>query len=144
MDINKFDVVKNADKGFKLYFKNPYDMKEELPWFMVVRGADSKVYKNALREKKLTRLNKKASENKESTDATAEDLEQIEADNMEILCRLVISVGETEEKQELDYILDGERQCKATKKDLKHLFTKFPWMLDQVTVCVANRANFLG
>ena len=141
MDISKFDVVKNAEKGFKLYFKNPYDLTEELPIFMVVMGADSKAYKKALRAKKIEIINA-TSINKDKK--TVDDLEQIDADNIELIAKLVIGLGETEKGKDSDIILDGERECKCVKKDIIHLLTKFPWMTDQVTGAIATRSNFLG
>ena len=140
MDISKFDVVKNAEKGFKLYLKNPYDLTEELPVFMVVMGADSKAYKKALRAKKIEIINN-ASVSKEKK--TSEDLEQIDKDNIELLAKLVIGLGETEKGKDIDFILDGERECKCVKKDIIHLLTKFPWMAEQVTGAIATRSNFL-
>lgn len=139
-DLSTFDVVAKAEKGFKLYFKNPYDLSVELPIFMIVKGADSKTYKKALRAKKIETINNASINPKEKT---TEDLENIERDNIELIAKLVVGLGETEGKKDTDYILDDNKQYKAVKKDIIHLLTKFPWMVDQVTIAIATRTNFL-
>ena len=151
MDINQFDVVANAEKGFKLYFENPYKLGEELPIFMTILGADSKVYKKAKRAQQLEILNENMGKQSKTT---AADLDRMEEDNIEILTQLVIGLGETEEtketktkpsvKTDTDFMLDDGKEYKCTKRDVKHLLTKFPWMRDQVSMAVQKRANFLA
>ena len=141
MDISKYDVVANAEKGFKLYFENPYDSEEKLPFFMVIMGADSKAFKRAKRAQQLEILNENMGKQHKTTSA---DLDRMEEDNIHILAQLITSLGETEKGKDNDFILDGDRECKCVKKDIKHLLTKFPWMRDQISVAVQKRANFLA
>ena len=145
MDIKQFDVVANAEKGCKLYFEHPYTPGEDLPIFMTVLGADSRVYKKAKRAQQLEILNETMGKKSKTT---AEDLDRMEEDNIDILVQLIIALGETEEvkkvKTDTDFILDGGKEHKCNKRDVKLLLTKFPWMRDQVAMAVQKRANFLA
>ena len=135
MDLTKFDTITQADQGAVVHLRHPgtdtplYDEETNEPVSITVLGADSKKYTRLLRDLTTKRLNRKLGKR---TKVTAEE---IESDNLELAIEATVSWEHI--------VLDGEKlQC--TLPNTRKLYTRLPWIREQVDEVVNERANYMG
>ncbi len=142
-DMSRFDFKSKAEKGSRLFFKDPID-GTELDLYMDVLGADSTTFKRLERERKAGVMNEVAQSKGKKKEWTAESIEETEQEDLEMLANVVTGFGDKDKNKIVDYIiLPDETKVTFNKKNVKKLFNIFPFMLDQVNSYIGNRANFL-
>ena len=141
VDLGKLDVVKGAEKCSRMFLKNPAT-DQELEIFFDVLGKDSKVFKQAERKVSLKVLNNKVLKNKKEI---TEEYFDITADNeLSLLSEVVTGFGIVENGKEYDYILVDDKKIKYSKETTIELLERFPFMREQITAFIGDRANFLA
>lgn len=136
MDFSKLDTTKHADEGAELELLSPIDdtvLRDEKTGEAVtikVIGTDSKDYTKVYQKIQDRRIQKRFKKGK--TTITAAEMQE-EAMDMLVACTKGWKHIEIEGK-ELAFSEDNARM----------LYTKFPWVREQVDAFVSDRANFLG
>ena len=137
MDLSKFDVVKQANKGFAVVLYNPSTM-EDLDSKIIVLGQDSDVFRNTLSEQNKARVAKLTKRNVyKHKNAT---LAEIEIAAIELLAACTIgweniSEGKDAEQKDIPYPF--------TPENAVALYTKYPWIKEQVDQAFSDRKNFV-
>lgn len=139
-DLTKLDIKKKSNAGARLYFNHPTNEDEKLDLFMDVLGRDSTKYKNLQKEKQLKLMNSKIASKKQ---LTMDDLNEAEEDDIDLLSSVIVGVGDMDEGKEVDYITFNDKKLTKKKKDVIVLLDTFPFMKEQVTKFLWDRANFL-
>lgn len=134
MDLSKLDTVKAADEGadLELLFddKPILDEKTGQPWTIRLLGADSKEFMKISHKLQEKRLQRRFKGGKQKF-----SLEELDADSMELL------VACTKGWKHLQ--LDGAPVV-FNDANVKMVYTRFPWIREQVDTFVNDRSNFLG
>lgn len=146
MDLIQLDTKKKAQEGTRCYFTHP-GTGAQLGVYMVLQGQDSDTFMSITHEKLLKNVNKKV----KSKEATMNDIEKIEAEDLQFLVALTTGLGETEynpkgdgKDNELDYITYDGKKLKYNPANVEFLYTNLTWMRDQAKAFVGDRANFLA
>ncbi len=139
MDLGKFDVKRNANKGAKCYLKSPADGKTELPVFFNVLGRDSDTYRKFFREAQMQMMNDKV-----AGKSTEKSFEESELEDVEFLAHLITGWGETEDGKDTSTILIDDKKLKCDYDNIIKVLTQYTWIREQINSFVWNRANFLG
>ena len=117
MDLNDFDLCRDADDGFEMIVKNPRTGKPTDIKISVI-GSDSKTYRAA-----KSKIFRKAA----SSDVDTDDL------SAEVYAACVTGwSGVNRGGKDIDFSYEAALS----------LFTDLPWLMDQVGVAVETRANF--
>jgi hypothetical protein len=103
--------------------------KEGLGMYVTISGKDSESWQAAQR----TRMNSRLNEAKK-TGATTPTAEQIEAENMTMLCRAILGWR--------SLVLGGE-ELLYTPDNVRMLLTDYPWVKDQIDEEISDRGNFI-
>lgn len=133
-DFASLDTVKFSDEGTAMEVRH-FDTAEvlldsdEKPVTITVSGPDSAAIKAYEREFINRRL-------KEDTKATSKnaDVDALNKEKIELLVAATISWSGIQ--------LDGS-VLSFSKENAKLLYTRFPWLAEQVNAFVGRRANFL-
>ncbi len=139
MDLGKFDVKRNANKGAKCYLKSPADGKTELPVFFNVLGRDSDTYRKFFREAQMQMMNDKVAGKN-----TEKSFEESELEDVAFLAHLITGWGETEDGKDTSTILIDDKKLKCDYDNIIKVLTQYTWIREQINSFVWNRANFLG
>lgn len=135
MDLNQQDTVKAASEGAWLHLKGPDgvrlfadDATRKKPMRIHLLGGDAREvreYRHRLNNKRLN-----AGFRQEET-----TLDQTETDSISMLVECTIKFE--------NIILDGN-EVESNPLNAKMLYTRFPWIKEQVDAFIADRLNFLG
>lgn len=137
MDLSKLDTVAACDEGADLELTHPItgavltDEKTGEAVSIKLIGADSKEYQSLTHKAQTKRLNKRLSRGG-VVKMTAEELD---ADALELLVHCT--------KGWKHVLVDG-KELVFNETNARQLYTRFPWIRDQVSDFVQERANFLG
>lgn len=132
MDLKQFDTVAASNVGFELQLVNPSN-GEELPIFITVLGRDSDEFRKLQAELNRRRLNKLARSGRHrSTD------DDFEADGVQLLA-VCTKAWRDGDKPKLT--IDGE-ELECNRANAARVYSRFPWIKDQVDAAVLDRANF--
>jgi hypothetical protein len=135
MDLKSLDTVSSSDEGAWLTLLHPktnaplVDEKTGKEAQIRLAGSDSEIYRSAQRKAQNKRLS--LPRGRRNQNLTAEELEA-EALDILSLCTLEFQ----------GIILEGEALV-CTQQTAKNLYTRFPWIREQVDVFIADRANYL-
>jgi len=149
MNLVDFDVKAKSEVGSELWFTHPTDDSKKLDIFFIVKGRDSETYSQIKRETQIKMLNKKIGKKK---DISPDDFDEAEEDDIENLARLIIGWGtleydeddvKKEKGKKVDYILEGKDKTKYSQKNAVRLLKSYPWIKEQVSTFMWDRANFL-
>jgi hypothetical protein len=128
IDLSQLDSAKGAEKGFTLTLRHP-KTDAELPWQVMLLGADSEAYKDRAREFARARAARFTKLRKMQISP-----EELEAEAIELLVVATTGwQGMTRDGQPFEYSNDNARE----------LYRKYPWIREQVDAAVGDRANFL-
>lgn len=140
MDFKKLDVVAAANAGFDLQLKHP-GTDELLPIFIRVLGMDSGAYRKADAEQTRARLDKvwKGGKFNPANQSPQED----EAQGIQRLIACTTDWWEVLEDGTKRTSLElGGEFIICNPEGIRKMYEQFPWMREQVSVGVADRANF--
>lgn len=132
----EFDTTVTAQAGAVCPLVNPktgvplIDEETKEPVSITMAGRDSDIYRKA--ENAIRNTRAKAAANRPGSFLTAE---QVELEGTQILAMATLSWTHIK--------VDGEAlECNA--KNARTLYTRFPWIREQVDLFVADRGNYLG
>lgn len=133
MDLTNLIVNSASEDGAKCEIVHPVTERSfDPPVYITVVGIDSELYQKASRELTNKRLKKATARGRFKLTATAEELE---AEHIELLARCTVGWENIEwEGKPLPF----------DKDNAKKLYTKAPWLREQVDLFMGDRANFLA
>ena len=137
MDLSSLDTVSASAEGASLELRNPVsdavlrDEKSGEPVTITLVGTDSRDYMKITHDIQNRRLGKRLGKGGRLK-TTAEE---IDADALELL------VASTKSWQHI--IVDGA-ELSFSAANARMLYTRFPWIKEQVDEFIADRSNFLG
>lgn len=122
VDLSKFDTVKGSEEGAWLEVLSP-DGAEEIGAKIKLAGRDSKIMK---KQQKLIAKKKqrKGFSAVEEEDATIDML---------VACTL-----------DWEGFGEGKKPLEFSADEVKNLYTRYPWIMEQVALFISERSNFLG
>ena len=130
MDLNSLDVVKRAEDGEWMDLLDPVtgqaliDEETKETVSIQLAGADSKRFRRAQHETAQRRKNRRGEVSPEEADATVVDW----------LLSVTLSWR---------HIVVGE-SLPFSEQNARTLYTRFPWIREQVSTFIQDRKNYLG
>lgn len=128
MDLAKLDLTKASNEGAWYTLKHPAT-GEELSGRIKIIGKDSTKFTQLSEEFK-----RKALEDMKSTKTMAQRLESAQEQSDAILAACTIDWD--------GMMLDG-KDVPFTEANVKMIYTRFPWIKEQIDTAIADRSNFL-
>lgn len=129
MDLKKFDLTQAADQGATIELLHPVTGEvltdKGKPVTITVLGADSKVFKDAVK----ARTRRALGEKKQKI-----DLDKTERENAELLAKCTLQWSGIEE--------DGKK-LDCTFENAVQVYLQYSWIRDQVDEAIGDRANFM-
>jgi hypothetical protein len=134
-DLSKFNSIDACEKGALMQVEDPtdgsplFDEETKEPVTITFTGLDSKAFKkkqHELQNKRLKNLGRRG-----QTVVTAEALE---ADELELVVEAASSWSHIKDGEELDF----------NEANVRRVMRKYPWLLEQSSVFINSRSNFLG
>tara|TARA_R110002051_G_scaffold324424_2_gene421627 strand:+ start:24062 stop:24481 length:420 start_codon:yes stop_codon:yes gene_type:complete len=138
MDLSNLNVVEKANTGEVLKLLHPVtgeilndagekcaDKKDVKCFFVKVLGADSDLYRNVVK-RRLERL-----QNKKSKKI---DMDESEAKGIDLLAKCTLDC----------YLIEDGKPIEFSKNEMVRLYTKYPWLREQVDKFIDERENFLA
>jgi hypothetical protein len=129
-DLSNFDVIAGANAGFTFTLANP-KTKKPLDVTITVLGTDSAKYQELQTEQNRRRTEKIANKGRQDGTIT---MDEFRADGIELLA--VCTTGWE------NMVFNGEPVEFSVDAAIE-LYTRFPWLAEQVDAAVSERANFM-
>ena len=130
IDLASIDTVAGANKGFDVSIYHPGTL-EDLGITITVLGKDSDLYRQKstkMQQKRLDKLAKGGFRKKNM------NIDGSDADAIRLLAECTTGwIGVIENKEEIPFSVDNAID----------LYTKYPWMREQIDEAIADRSNFL-
>lgn len=134
MDLSKYDTREKQDAGIWTNILDPGGYETIMQ--VKVAGRDSRIIKRRQQELAKKRQNKKK--------ITPAEEEQ---DSLETICHATLSWrmwdDEKQEPAKEEIVLDGEDKLPCTFDNVKKIFTKYPFIAEQIIDVIASREYFL-
>jgi hypothetical protein len=127
MDLNDFDTSYASENGVKFTLLNPKTY-EPTDIIFTLSGMDCSKYRN---QKKLI-TNKRMNKMVRKKEV---DVSETEKEDIDLLANCTLGWSG---------ILEGEKQIKFSVENAKDLYTKHPWIFEQVNEFIGNRSNFFS
>ena len=127
-DLSLLDSVAVANQGEVLTLLHPAT-NEELDTTITLMGSDSDEYRNTI--KKRFEAAQRQAKNKRNQDVDLDDAEQ---KSQELLAKMTLGWENLEM---------GGKSVKFTVEAAKEIYSKFPWIREQVEKFVSDRSNFI-
>jgi hypothetical protein len=127
MDLSKFDTSHASENGVKFTLLDPSNF-EPTDIVFTLLGMDSAKYKNQKKLINNKRMNKMVRK-KEL------DISETEKEDIDLLANCTLGWSG---------VLDGEKTIKFSFDNAKELYTRYPWIFEQVNEFIGNRANFFS
>jgi len=129
MDLNQLDTIAVGEQGVPMQVKHPVSGEpltkdDGTPQTITLAGHDSDRFRAAQRANTDRRL---------KSQRRVASAEEIDKENLELL--VAVTLG-------WDIQVDGQTP-EPSKAKIREIYTRFPWMREQVDVFVGDRANFL-
>jgi len=132
IDLANMDTVKGSNAGFDIKIYHPGTLVD-LGITITVLGKDSDEFQKVSRSQQKKRMAKMTKGGFRAQNLTPPP-EEIEADGLDILAKCTTGwSGVIVEGKEIEFSVDN-----ATM-----IYTRFPWIKEQVDVAVGDRANFI-
>ncbi len=131
VDLAAIDTVKGANEGFDVQIYHP-GTNEDLGISITVLGKDSDEFQKISRaqsKKRMAKLSKGGFRN-----TTQIPIEEIEQDGIELLAACT--------KGWAGVVIDG-KPVSFSQAEAVNLYTRFPWIREQVDTAIGDRANFI-
>lgn len=131
IDLNDLDIVSAADDGAECILRHPVT-GEELrqddgkPVYLLLAGADSKIYREAQMRLSNARLNRKS--------GSKISVEDIAAEQLSVLCDCTLGWG--------GVVISGV-ELPFDRKAVRSLYERFPVFREQAESFIMDRANYL-
>jgi len=149
MDLAKLDTAKGANEGFEVELYNP-STNEDLGIKINLLGKDSDEFQRVSRaqsKKRLARLTKGGFR----SNATP-PIEEIEQDNIELLASCTRGWRTLAKKDKEGKVVEPEKttltvsgnELAFSKENAVDIYTRFPWIREQVDTAIGDRANFIN
>lgn len=127
-DLSLLDSVAVANQGETLTLLHPAT-NEELDITITLMGSDSDEYRNTI--KKRFEAAQRQAKNKRNQEVDLDDAEQ---KSQELLAKMTLGWENLQ--------MDG-KSLKFTFEAAKEIYSKFPWIREQVEKFVSDRSNFI-
>lgn len=128
-DLSNLDVVKSSGMGFELELLHPIS-GEKLPMSLTVLGKDSEEFQEATLEQQRARILSASRKKK----MEMPDMNEVKRTTIILLASVTVAMkGFVENGKPISY----------SREAVIDLYTRFPWILEQVDAAVNDRANFL-
>lgn len=131
VDLSSIDTVKGANEGFDVRIYHP-GTNEDLDVTINVLGKDSDEFQKVSRaqsKKRMAKLSKGGFRN-----TSAIPLEEVEQDGIELLASCTRGWS--------GVVVDG-KEVPFSKDAAVDVYTRFPWIREQVDAAIGDRANFI-
>lgn len=138
LDIGSLDTVSACDAGAEIELKHPVS-GVPLGIFVTVLGKDSQVFRNHTRQMVNERIRSEAVSRRRGKEADIRTLEQINAENVEILVLCTVS-WRTGDK---GCVLVKGEELAFNVPNAKKIYSTVPWIYDQVNDAIGDLANFI-
>ncbi len=129
-DMTKLDLKTAADKGATITLRHPITDEEIMdgkkPVTITVLGADSKVFRDAIREQARKNMSNKKQENL--------DIDDMILRSAKLLAQCTLG---------WDGISEGKTAVEFSYDNALELYLKYDWIKTQVDDAIGERANFL-
>jgi len=125
MDFSALDTVKGSDEGAALYVRHPITQEITDAWIKLA-GPDSRIAKSRRADIRRRFRNHRSSDL---------DLDALEQEAMETRVAMTLEWGGIE--------LDGE-ELAFTPENVRTVYERFPWLIEQVDSFQGDRANFMS
>ncbi|MBW2635990.1 MAG: hypothetical protein JRC86_00435 [Deltaproteobacteria bacterium] len=148
IDLASFDTVKGSNEGFDVRIFHP-GTNEDLPYVISVLGKDSDQFQKVSRsqsKRRMAKMQKGGFRN-----AGNIPVEEVEQNGTELLAACSTgwkTLAETDDKGEIvapekeTLDLDGA-DFPFSVDNAEILYTRFPWIKEQVDTAIGDRANFI-
>jgi len=131
IDLATLDTVKGANEGFDVQIYNPAT-NEDLDIVIHVLGKDSDEFQRISRAQGRKRMAKMAKGGFRSVSATS--AEEIEQDAIALLAACTTGWSG---------VVIGGKAIDYNQDNAVMLYTRFPWIREQVDAAIGDRANFI-
>lgn len=132
IDLGSLDTARSANEGFDVQLYHPVT-NVDLGITIKILGKDSDTFRkisHAQAKKRMDRFSKGGFRNT----GFIQSPEEIEQNGIELLAACTVGWD--------GIILDG-KPLDFSKDNAKELYTRFPWIKEQIDVAVGDRANFI-
>lgn len=127
MDLTQLDSVKASNDGADLHVVHP-STGEKLGIVITLAGPDSDVFRKAKRRNTDKRL-KAVQKGREKLSSA-----ELEQEATEILAACTL---------DWSGIQEGKKDLECTPENASDLYTRYPWIREQVDEFIGDRANFI-
>ena len=131
IDLSTLDTVKGSNEGFDVKLYNPVT-NEDLDITITVLGRDSDLFVKTTRAQSKKRMAKLQKGSFRNASLSPEEHEQ---DGIELLAEVTKGWEGIE--------LDG-KTLEFSKENAIDVYTRFPWIKEQIDSAVGDRANFIS
>ena len=142
MDLSNLDVKAGSNLGSTLHLLHPVDdtplmttppkkSEKSKPITITVLGTDSDSYRDLLK----ARARKRLAAQKGNNQNKPVDLDETERRGIELLASCTIG---------WENIMEKGLLVPFSKSNVIQIYTRYPWIKEQVDVYMADRSNFLG
>jgi hypothetical protein len=131
VDLAAIDTVKGANEGFDVRIYHP-GTNEDLDITINVLGKDSDEFQKKSREQSKKRMAKMSKGGFRATSTVP--VEEIESDGLELLAACT--------KSWTGVVIEGKAVAFSHEAAVD-LYTRFPWIKEQVDTAIGDRANFI-
>lgn len=131
VDLSSIDTVKGANEGFDVRIYHP-GTNEDLDITINVLGKDSDEFVETGRKQSKKRMAKMSKGGFRNTSTVP--IEEIEQDGIELLAACT--------KSWAGVVIEG-KQVAFSHGAAVDLYTRFPWIKEQVDTAIGDRANFI-
>ena len=143
-DLSNLDVVAASEKGFEIPLYHP-GTTADLGWWIRVLGRDSAEFRQCQSEQNRKRMNKLSKGGR----TTGASLQEIVTETVELLAACTVDWGRVAKTLDgvsipaKSTLLDNGEELPCTRMNAITIYTKYPWIREQVDAGVGDRANFL-
>lgn len=131
IDLGSIDTVKGSNEGFDVQIYHP-GTNEDLGIIIKILGKDSDEFIKVSRAQSKKRMAKMAKNGFRQT--LRVPIEEVEQDAIDLLASCT--------KGWIGVVIDG-KEIECNVDNAKMLYTRFPWIREQVDVAIGDRANFI-
>jgi hypothetical protein len=141
MDLKELDVISSANEGFELRLVNP-KTQENLGLYITVLGKDSDAFRRLSAEQNRRRLTKMTKGGVVRFGTLS--AEELDADAVDLLAACTVRWREDEGvAAPKDTLTINGDEVPCTRANAVSVYTRFPWIREQVDTAIGDRANFI-
>lgn len=138
VDIGNLDTVAACNGGYEVELKHPAT-GDPLGVFWTIRGKDSDVYREIMRDRLDEGLKKDIKARQKGSEIEQETISEIEEKTVELL--VLCSISWRQEKPE--YIMFNGQELIFNPQNAHKILTERRWIRSQLDSAIHNLANFM-